>query len=781
MRRASTEKLGRGIRLAAFIVIPALLLASGAYGHSGSGTQQVPCTVNYLRLRITTGGDDLRGWDGMSTSKDNLDVTVYFGEQGSQLAADVNKDQRWQNNSMHLVEIKLNQAVPLEQIKGLKLEHTGSSGASFDAATGSTPLGPAAGIQSPDTWDMQSLEVTAVGGGVGATILRHGPKVFTNGDRTLSTRVQIPANSCEVGERFGRLNPGSRTMQNLSGGGSKYGKEQLAPSTIQPAPKVGAQQLHNNRLIQQALAHTVQVGPRASVPGGMADGSTRAIIAILHRQSAAARGLLLPPVRPSGPNTTMNGGSSGASQGGTLLNRGANAALSPQPLPPKGSVQAGAGQTRTLLNPGTASSLSPQPLPPKGTPQVGAGQTMSAPGNSSGTSAATSAASSSAAGGLNPALAQQSNGLTPTNGPSAHRPPAGRQPQSQVTGARPPMATGICKTGIATVDGAANGVWFSPVAGQDGEFVIQGCGFGSMPGQVYLSGVQYDATHSNMAVQPIGISSCAGCVYFTIPPNQWKNSQQFTTSWSDGQIVAQIDPNASGFYDTNNVTLNVKTASGQVYQAVGMNFLAARADQLLKWIVPAQTGYNGFGSQSALVSSPTAVIHLQPVTDSTGNQMIASIASPSAMTVWTYETLDTVRAKLGESTPSRVTFPGGTDTYQLSLAPGFQLDPQIGVRMRHTQIDVDQCRRDFNGSYGANGLWAISYTSATSFQISWQEQECWPKPRTQGLSPLDYGSVSAYALQITVLGPRGASPWASGNVNGLAIKQLQPVQMLKKP
>ena len=45
---------------------------------------------------------------------------------------------------------------------------------------------------------------------------------------------------------------------------------------------------------------------------------------------------------------------------------------------------------------------------------------------------------------------------------------------------------------------------------------------------------------------------------------------------------------------------------------------------------------------------------------------------------------------------------------------------------------------------------------------------------------LNYASVSGYELEITVLGPRGVSPWASGNGNGLAIKQLQPVQMLHK-
>src|SRR6185437_1184139 len=432
----------------------------------GSGAK-IPCTVNYLRVRIATGGDDLRGWDGMSTSKDNLNITVYLGAQGSQLAADVNKDQKWPNNSVNLVEIKLNQAVPLDQITGIKLEHTGSSDASYDAAEGSTPLGPAAGLQSPDTWDMQSLEVTAVGEGAGATILHHGPKVFTNGDRVLSSRVQIPANSCGVGERFGRLNAADKTLQKASGTGSKYSKEP-AHSALQAAPTVTPQQLQNNRLIQKALAHIVQVGPRASAPAG--DRSYSTIIAVLKRQSATAHSLLLPAftggVKPDGGQT------SGAN--GTMM------AAAPNQSGPMLDGSGGANQTGTLLNPGTTRGLNPQPYPPKGSqPQIGAEQTMSASGTQ----------------GAGPATNPTATQASLPSGPTAQRPPSGRQPLPLGTRAPQPINT-ICRSGIASVDGGANGIWFSPVAGEDGRFVIQGCGFGNAPGEVYLSGVQFDPAHA---------------------------------------------------------------------------------------------------------------------------------------------------------------------------------------------------------------------------------------------------------------------------------------------
>jgi len=368
-------------------------------------------------------------------------------------------------------------------------------------------------------------------------------------------------------------------------------------------------------------------------------------------------------------------------------------------------------------------------------PQIGATHIMNSPGSGGGVS----------------------NGRTVP--PTMQQAPTvqGHPQQPQKPGAQV-IPTKVCMGGIATVDGQKSGVWFSPVSGPDGSFVIQGCGFGATPGVVYLTGVPVGPPPASAGNKAISVQNQ---VTFQVAPNQW----------SDRQIVAQIDPNASGFYDSNNVTLVVKTAGGQQYQAAGFNFSAARADQVLSWIVPPPNGFSSFVMSTAFVTNPTAVVHLAAVTDSSGNLMLPTVSSPSAGTIWSSETVGAIRAKLGPSTPSKVTFPGGTDNYQLNLAPGFQLDPQTGVQMRHTQIDVNQCQQSFNGDYLTSGSWAINYTSKTAFQISWQEQSCWPKAGTQGVSPLDYGSVSVYALQVTVLGPRGVSPWASGNMNPLTIKQ----------
>ncbi len=732
MKGDVTSTTGQSFRLAIFIGVSILVLASSLYGQSGSGTRAVPCMVNYLRLRITTGQDDLRGWDGFSTSKDNLDVTVYFGENGSQLAADVNNNQEWKNNSVHLVEIKLNQAVPLKQIKGIELKHTGSD-VSFDAAKASTPLGPLAGLQSPDTWDMQRLEVTAVGGGVGATILRYGPKSFTNGDRVLSTRAQIPANSCNVDEQFWRLNPGKKDVQPLNGAGSRYGKEQPAPSALQLPSKNGNQQLQNNEIVRQALAHVVQIGPRASVQGGDRDYS--AIIAIIKRQSAASRSLVTSSVRPPNESRMSIGGSGGTSQSGTLINPGTNNSLSSQPLPPKGSSE-------TLLNPGTTASLSPQPLPPKGsTPMLGAGQTMSASGT-------------------------QSSGASASRTATKVSSPGQQQPLTQ-----------ICRAGIATIDGAPNGVWFSPVAGEDGKFVIQGCSFGNAPGEVYLSGVQFDPAHARSMVQRLGATNSPDRVYFNTLAN----------NWSDRQIVAQIDPNAGGFYDTNNVTLNVKTASGQVYQATGMNFLAAREDLPLNRLLktPANSGQDtcyGLSLSECLMPG----INLAVVTSSLG-PLQPEVESPTQYWLTPGDSIAVVRGViyLNPTDSYSVNFPSSTDTYQFNFAPGFQLVPITGVQLSHASMDASHCQ-SLGGVYANSGNWSVSYMSTSSFQVHWEEESCSPgseaakqKPGTIGTTS-GFAGFSAYELKIIVRGPRGVNPFASGNINGMAIKQLQPVQMLQK-
>jgi hypothetical protein len=342
-------------------------------------------------------------------------------------------------------------------------------------------------------------------------------------------------------------------------------------------------------------------------------------------------------------------------------------------------------------------------------PSLGPSRTMSSQGNMQ----------------MGTATGNSATELAPTNGPTRHQSPGAQRP-AQSFGSREPASTQFCVNGIGAVDGQKSGIWFSPVSGPEGTFVIQGCGFGTTPGEVYLSGVHSASGRSRLGAQ--SLSLYPGRVGFQIQPN----------GWSDRRIVASIDPNASGLYDTNNVTLVVKTASGQQYQATGFNFAAAYELQTLASIPK---------------SSPSVSIQLAAVNDSSGEGVLAIFSSP-----WISvqpRTAGVDRAEISWTLPTTYTFPGGTDTYQFHFAPGFRL-ANNGVQLYHSNITAAYCQ-SVNGQLSSSGNWNLNYTSPTSFQVSWQEQSCWPNGK--GGNPLDYGSVASYDLEITVWGPRGVSPW----------------------
>ena len=560
------------------------------------------------------------------------------------------------------------------------------------------------------------------------------------------------------------LSCGNAHAQELKGARQRPVKERSANKAA----------LQSNKIIQSALSHSVRVSATGSMPGGFADGSKRTIIAILHQQSVASRSLLVPAVKPPSPNRTQLGGSGGASQNGMLLSPETTSSVNPQSKLPKGS--AATGQNGTLLSGGTKAALNPQPLQPKGTaPAMGASQTMSVPGNSSATGSPAPSTSSGTTGSFNMAPAAPANSLTPTNGSSPHQAPGGRQPLPLGTRAPAPLTT-MCRSGIATVDGGAKGVWFSPIPGEDGRFVIQGCGFGNTPGEVYLSGVQYDPANAKIAVQHLGSPNFPDRVYFQAPAN----------NWSDRQIIAQIDANAGGLYDTNNVILNVKTESGQVYQATGMNFLAAREDQVLQRLVKAPYP-TGADSCYGLTMSECLIpgINLAIVNSSVG-PLTPEVESPTQYWLTPGESIAVVRGViyLNATDNYALNFPSGTDRYQFNFAPGFQLDPNKGVQLNHASMDASHCQ-SLGGVYTHSGNWGVSYTSTSSFQVQGEVEACSPSSgaakNPQGIGVTNgFAGFSAYELEITVLGPRGVNPFASGNVNGLAIKQLQPVQMLHK-
>lgn len=61
-----------------------------------------------------------------------------------------------------------------------------------------------------------------------------------------------------------------------------------------------------------------------------------------------------------------------------------------------------------------------------------------------------------------------------------------------------------------------------------------------------------------------------------------------------------------------------------------------------------------------------------------------------------------------------------------------------------------------NAQYTASGDWGVDDSHWGEYDVSWQEQSC---TSTSAGAGGHTQSVSVYALDITVVGPRGVTPW----------------------
>jgi hypothetical protein len=106
------------------------------------------------------------------------------------------------------------------------------------------------------------------------------------------------------------------------------------------------------------------------------------------------------------------------------------------------------------------------------------------------------------------------------------------------------------------------------------------------------------------------------------------------------------------------------------------------------------------------------------------------------------------------------TFAGGADTLDLSnsLGPGFQI---MSVQQFNAALTSAGCQSvpPGGGHFTSNGSWNVTATGGGAYMILWQEQSC-ATQSTNGPN-VSIGSVSAYALDITVIGPRGVDPFVT--------------------
>lgn len=391
--------------------------------------------------------------------------------------------------------------------------------------------------------------------------------------------------------------------------------------------------------------------------------------------------------------------------------------------PPQAATTSGRG---TLLSPTPVTLLPASPAPAMGSLQ-------------------TQAAMSS---GISPGMTQPTRTTTPSN--------AGSPTSSSMTGKLGviPRSLPCTKPVVADVDGF-NGstTWTYVEPGK--HYVIDGCGFGSQPGEVYLVGVKHAPISRLSQVstpQYLGVQHHPGWIQLIpAPPNPNPQHKQI---WTDTQIQVIVDPNASGFYDDfpGDATVIVLPAGGkpQIQSSPGFGFWAARVEQpqpLPSIPLPAAGPVNPKQPSPPMVANPQFVVAntqtwFTPahVLDVKGAPVQPNLLSPSAASVvLPGHTFAVVREDNGAQ------FVGTHDTLYLApsllrLTQGFQVSRLIlfSASLPPTSCNVSDV--------SPNGNWSTTWPDKYDTDlilVSWQEQIC------------GQGGFSIYALDVYVSGPRG--------------------------
>ena len=164
--------LGPGIKL--------VVAASGLHRFTGSNpaysvnaVPNITCPTagqtTELHLVFQTGNDDLRG------GNDNLDVTI-IGDSLNQHEVNVNRSQRWADETGQEVTVLLNRPMAINQIHQVVLQKTSQTGF---------------GNSSNDKWNMDSLKVFAMVNGAQKLIGSQGYYQFTSSAPTNRLIVNV--------------------------------------------------------------------------------------------------------------------------------------------------------------------------------------------------------------------------------------------------------------------------------------------------------------------------------------------------------------------------------------------------------------------------------------------------------------------------------------------------------------------------------------------------------------------------------------------------------------
>jgi hypothetical protein len=279
------------------------------------------------------------------------------------------------------------------------------------------------------------------------------------------------------------------------------------------------------------------------------------------------------------------------------------------------------------------------------------------------------------------------------------------------------------------VDKATTGIIFSPGY----SYVIRGCGFGNQPGSVYLTGVKQQPVQSQgVTTAPLTLHS--DWVKLSLAGG---NSHLAQRNWSNTEILVIVDPNTSGFYDSSTATLIVILSDNVTqFQAHGFQYFAARATQTLTSLpitIYAATNPRQIGILRAGTNFTPAHVN-----DAGGHAVQANLVSPSVNSVvLPGHTFAVVRED------NSAAFPSGKDSINLvyGLLPSFEVQ---SVQLFYASLPQSACPSTFS----ASGNWNAAMMGSTdNINVSWQEQSC------------GHNGVSAYAIDVTVVGPKGVSPF----------------------
>ncbi len=284
-----------------------------------------------------------------------------------------------------------------------------------------------------------------------------------------------------------------------------------------------------------------------------------------------------------------------------------------------------------------------------------------------------------------------------------------------------PIRMKVCPPGtgpvVQQINGAERAVFTQDPNGN--EYTMEGCRFGNSKGELHLEG---------------GFK--AGTISLIIE------------SWSDTLIKAQVNPQLTGELDQNNVSLVVHAAgNGSPATVSGCKFYSLR-------------------EQLNIQSFPSANVSISSVIATDGTPVKAVFSSPYKTVSWGGNASPpnlspNLAGGVDRNYPNR--FGPGMDVWDLGgLAPGF-----APVSFQLAYWALENCAgSDFlsmttmqNATIYNDGQWNAQWDpqNGNRILVSFAEQHCHLGNGFLGVG--DDESNSSYALNITVVGPKGANPW----------------------